>query len=150
MILLAAEEKDIPFDLKHLRHIVYGGDITVLSQQLADTLKRLDVRQYSLSLAEGKSGAVSPPLSGGDQFLYKAEIDVHYVGDDGVKFWLRVYRLVAGNDDRKEIYSSGCFLGKEHPTMKVPEIPWSLCYKQPTKGIAHLILGRPRGWEEAE
>jgi nucleoside 2-deoxyribosyltransferase len=38
-ILLTADAADIPFDLKHHRHIVHGHSITSLSEQLTDELK---------------------------------------------------------------------------------------------------------------
>jgi nucleoside 2-deoxyribosyltransferase len=37
-ILLTKDPADIPFDLKHHRHIVYGGSITRLRESLADEL----------------------------------------------------------------------------------------------------------------
>ncbi len=38
-ILLTNDDADIPFDLKHRRHIVYHGSITTLRSQLTEELK---------------------------------------------------------------------------------------------------------------
>lgn len=38
-ILLTSDASDIPFDLKHRRHIVYSGSITTLRKQLMEHLK---------------------------------------------------------------------------------------------------------------
>src|SRR5580658_6443396 len=38
-ILLTSDANDIPFDLKHRRHIVYGQSITVLRERLAEELQ---------------------------------------------------------------------------------------------------------------
>lgn len=37
-ILLTSNSSDIPFDLKHKRHIIYGGSITTLKERLAEEL----------------------------------------------------------------------------------------------------------------
>jgi hypothetical protein len=38
-ILLTSDADDIPFDLKHRRHVVYGGSIKTLSESVAEELK---------------------------------------------------------------------------------------------------------------
>ena len=38
-ILLASSSEDIPFDLKHKRHVLYGDSISLLRKQLIDNLE---------------------------------------------------------------------------------------------------------------
>lgn len=38
-ILLTKDATDIPFDLKHKRHIVYGGSIAYLKEELSKNIK---------------------------------------------------------------------------------------------------------------
>lgn len=49
---LTQDSTDIPFDLQHQRHIVYGGSIKILSEQLTDNLKwaKKEIENYRKSL----------------------------------------------------------------------------------------------------
>lgn len=148
VILMASEESSIPFDLRHLRCIFYGRDLVKLRNSLATTLHDLDVKQYSLSLRKGESGKI-PPLTGDDSCLYEAEIAVDYVGDDGVKFRLKLMRYAAGKKPVR-VSSEGHYLGKSEPAMKISKIPWSLCYSRPNDTQVRFIVGRPQGWRRLE
>jgi hypothetical protein len=145
VILIASDISAIPFDLRHLRCIVYGGDLAKLSSSLTTTLTELGVRQYRLDLSEGEVGRVPARLTGDDHCLYEVEIRVDYIGDDGVKFGLRLLRYTTGAEP-VEVRREGHYLGVAQPAMKIPEMPWSLCYHRPSRSRARFIFGRPPGW----
>jgi hypothetical protein len=146
VILLASDAAAIPYDLRQLRCIVYDGNVHTLRVLLAAALGELGVRQYSLSLREGQAGKIPARLTGDDYCLYEVEITVDHVGDDGVKFRLQIIRYAAGLEP-VSVFAGGQYLGVAEPAMKVPEIPWSVCYSKAGDGAVRFILGRPPGWE---
>ena len=145
VILIASDIEEIPFDLRHLRSIIYGTEHDTLRELLTRTLTEIGVKQYGLILGEGESGKMPARLTGDDQCLYDLEIEVQYLGDDGVKFRLRVVRYEVGKGP-VETLNNGYYLGVDEPAMSVPGIPWSLCYHRPNTDHARFILGRPPGW----
>lgn len=149
VILLSsdANAEAIPYDLRQLRCINYDRDLQILRTSLAGVLNDLGVKQYSLSLGEGQSGRIPARLTGDDHCLYEVGISVDYVGDDGVKFELQVTRYAAGASPASA-WKDGHYLGVRAPAMKVPEIPWSVCYHKADGKAVRFILGRPPGWEE--
>jgi Nucleoside 2-deoxyribosyltransferase len=54
VILLTQNTDDIPFDLKHRQHTVYGGKIEVLRKELAAKL------QWAIAEARGRTGFTTP------------------------------------------------------------------------------------------
>ncbi len=80
-LLLTQNADDIPFDLKHRQHIVYGGSIELLRKELADRLRwgisesrrrgrgllteRLSVRLHNIDLPRTGVSPGSPTISGG-------------------------------------------------------------------------------------
>jgi hypothetical protein len=53
VVLLTQNADDIPFDLKHKQHTVYGGKIELLRKELAAKL------QWAIAEAKGRAGSVS-------------------------------------------------------------------------------------------
>jgi hypothetical protein len=147
VILLSSDAEAIPYDLHQLRCIIYDGNLQTLRTSLAAALTDLGVKQYSLSLGEGQSGRIPGRLTGDDHCLYDVDISVEFVGDDGVKFRLQVTRYAAREQPVK-VWDSGHYLGIVEPAMKVPQIPWSMCYSKADGKAVRFILGRSPGWEE--
>lgn len=145
VILMASDKSSVPFDLQHLRCLYYEGDLLKLRRLLASALRELEVQQYSLSLEERKSGRM-PRLTGNDSCLYEPVITVDHIGDDGVKFRLKLVRYTAGKEP-VQILDKGQYLGKSQPAMKIPKIPWSLCYHKLNRTQVQFIVGRPPGWQ---
>jgi hypothetical protein len=75
VILLTQNTDDIPFDLKHYPHIVYGSKISVLKPQLSTRIKWcIENPQSSLSVAD-----INLELSvGGIQLINDPEITAQY------------------------------------------------------------------------
>ena len=146
VILISSEEVSIPFDLRNLRCIIYQNDMVKLAKLLSGTIKDLGIKQYDLTLKEGDCAKVGARLSGDDRCLYEVEISAKFIGDDGVKFWLRVIRFAA-DAEPLEVCSEGHYLGFMQTSMLIPCIPWSLCYHKESDSTVRFIVGRPPGWE---
>ncbi len=79
-ILLTSDANDIPFDLKHRRHIVYGQSIAILRERLMEELK------WAKSEVENTRNSrikVRARTSGGDltRTTYSAQGDVRFTID---------------------------------------------------------------------
>jgi hypothetical protein len=142
VILISADLESVPFDLRHLRTIVYHNDYGKLRDGLSTVFNEIGIKQYAVVLKEGESGRIPARLTGDDRCLYEIEIKVDYAGDDGVKFELRTFRYVAGLAPFMAT-NDGHYLGMAQPALKVPGIPWSLCYSRTPEGNVRFILGRP-------
>jgi hypothetical protein len=142
VILISSDLDSVPFDLRHLRTIIYNNDHQSLRSTLPTVLNELGIKQYAIILREAESGRIPARLTGDDHCLYEIELMVDYLGDDGVKFRLKTYRYVAG---QPPILASddGHYLGLAQPALKLPGLPWSLCYSRTLEGYARFILGRP-------
>jgi hypothetical protein len=147
VILLSADVNHIPFDLRHLKTVIYAGDHDRLRAGIAATLKQLGIRQYPLVLKEGETGRIPGRLTGADRCLYDIDITLQHAGDDGVKFRLGGLRYAVGSRPAK-LRVQGYYLGVEQPAMKVPKLGWYLCYTRTEDGHVRFILGREPGTPE--
>ena len=147
VILLSADINHIPFDLRHLKTVIYAGDHDRLRAGIAATLKQLGIRQYPLLLKQGETGRIPGRLTGADRCLYDIDITLQYAGDDGVKFRLGGLRYAVGSTPAK-LRVKGYYLGVEQPAMKVPKLDWYLCYTRTEDGHVRFILGREPGTPE--
>jgi hypothetical protein len=147
VVLLASEEEEIPFDLRHLRTVIYHGSSDQLRIGLSEVIRQLGVKQYHIDLQEGQSGTLPARLTGADRCLYEVDVDVNYLGEDGVKFEMQLTRYAAGSQPEK-LPRDGYYLGSDHPSMNFRELEWALCYSRPDANTARFIIGRPQGWVE--
>jgi hypothetical protein len=130
----------LPFDVSQLNTVIYDGDIDRLKAGLARTLEQLGIRQYPLELQEGQKGRVPARLTGDDNCLYDIDVEVLYLGDDGVKFLLTTTRYAA-NVPPETASSDGYYLGRARPSLKVPDLDWYLCYTNVGEGRVRFVLG---------
>lgn len=142
VILLSAEP--LPFDVGHLNTVIYHGDLERLAAGLSRTLEQLGIRQYPLVFQEGQKGRIPARLTGEDRSLYDVDIEVQYIGEDGVKFQLTTTRYTVGHAPSVAT-SDGYYLGLAERSMKVPDLDWHLCYVKEPGGSVRFVLGGSPG-----
>jgi hypothetical protein len=94
VILLTQNAEDIPFDLKHYPHIVYGGKISSLKSQLEsrirwcidnprDSLKTVDINLevFINDIAVDNNPEIEVPVYGGSEFHAYFTIQLHNSAD---------------------------------------------------------------------
>jgi hypothetical protein len=94
VILLSAAP--LPFDVSQLNTVIYHGDLDRLVVGLTRTLEQLGIRQYPLVFQECQKARIPARLTGEDRCLYDIDIEVQYIGEDGVKFQLTTTRYAVG------------------------------------------------------
>ena len=146
VILVSRDIESVPFDLRQLRTIIYNNDLAKLKSSLSDTITELGIKQYSLLLNEGETKKFESRLTGDDLCLYEIEVFVEYIGDDGVKFRMDIIKYVGGKAPKK-INQEWNYLGTTKPNMPVPNLPWSICYKDYGNKQVRFILGKAPGSE---
>jgi hypothetical protein len=144
VVLIASSVEEIPFDLRHMRTIIYADDRD-LRDRLAEVVRELGLRQYHLDLSDGETGRVPARLTGDEFYLYDVDVTLDYLGEGGVEFTLSCTRLAAG-ENPEPLPATRHYLGDERPSMTLPEMPWALCYSRPESGRVRFVVGRPPGW----
>ena len=146
VILISRDQDSIPFDLRQLRTIIYNNDLDKLKSSLTDTITELGIRQYDIIIQEGETKKFPARLTGDDHCLYEIEIFTEYIGDDGVKIALKLIKFEIGKNPKTDL-DTGFYLGISEPAIKIPNMPWSVCYKSIDTKQVRFILGRPPGWQ---
>jgi hypothetical protein len=141
VFLLSQSIEYIPFDLRHLRFLIYKTDLSDLRARLADALSQSGLRQYRIFLHEQERKKFPGRISGRDRCLYEVELEGHFLGDDGVKFTVRVVRFVAGEQPGLS-FQDGCYLGIQRNTFELPELDWKLRFEGGDRNEARILLQR--------
>lgn len=139
--LLSQSMDFIPFDLRHLRCLVYKPDLSDLGKKLADAFSQGGLRQYRITLREGERLKIPARLKGKDRCLYELECEARYLGDNGIKFILRATRFVARRNP-EEFYNDGHFLGEGDNELDLPWLDWKLRYGGGDRTKATILLQR--------
>lgn len=79
-IHITSDVRDIPFDLQHVRHIVYGNNISLLREKLSEHLEWA-VKQTRERLATGIRVKIQPPRGSLSTTEYIAKIGVEFTLD---------------------------------------------------------------------
>jgi hypothetical protein len=137
VILLIQDMASMPFDLSAFRSIEYKqtiagatrlkADLVGAISEVADLIKLPgdgDNPIYQFKVKERELYKFPVKLFGEDQRLYDFEILGDTVGEDAVKFMLRVTQYVAGQlPTALENMPQGL---SKYAVLKVPKIPWQL------------------------
>jgi len=142
VILLTRTIDDVPFDLRHLRCLVYREDLSDLPDRLSAALSQGDIRQYSIEVAEGMKVAFPARVTGTDNCLYELEILCDYLGDEGIKFRMRRTRFVAGHEPEISEPSEGHYLGTGQEELEVPVLGWKLRYGGGSRETTRILLNK--------
>jgi hypothetical protein len=143
-VLLLSQSIDfVPFDLRPLRCLIYNPDLSNLRKQLAEAFTDADLGQYRICLREGERKKFPSRISGRDLCLYEVECQMDYIGSDGVKFNLLLFRFVSGQEPQKT-YEDSKYLGRERDYINLPGLDWKLSYGGRQNNEATIYLQRIR------
>jgi hypothetical protein len=146
VILISQSIEAVPFDLRSFRHFIYSKKTGSLKRTLTKVLSESGVKQYDLKLKQFDTKKFSTRLTGTDKCSYEVELFVEYIADDGVTFRMDIIRYKGGNDPEK-IKGEWSHLNSKNPSMKVPNLDWSVWYKIINSKEVRFILGKARGWK---
>lgn len=128
VVLLAQTLDDVPFDLRHLRCVVYNPDLTDLGERLHAVLTGAIDKRLSLALREGETENFPARLTGDDRAFYEVEVKADWLADDGAKVFFTLTRLVGGRDPEIAHQDGPLLLSKSEPPLPLPGLGWSLEY----------------------
>lgn len=142
-VVIQAQSLDsVPFDLQHLRHIVYVQDssgLPALQAELKATFRDVAKNVFRFRVWEGKRFGFGRKLVGRNNNLFKIEIESVYVGYDAVKLFVH-FTEYSIDEETGPVESQFVILSEDKPSERVENIPWSLHLGQLTERDALLVL----------
>ena len=117
----------MPFDLRHLRCLIYKPDLSDLQLKLTAALRELGIKQYRLTLSEGETQRFPTRLTGSDFCLYELEVTIPHIGADGAKVQMILYQYV-GSNPPQIVFDDTLLIGQLRPEFELPELGWKLCF----------------------
>jgi hypothetical protein len=141
VLILTQSMDDVPFDLRHLRCIVYEqseSGITQLQHRLVQSVQEISRASYRFSIHHGQSFKFGQQLLGAQQRFYHFEIPELWVGDKAARFHLQIFRHSLGHpiemiSERPHGIRCGNFIPFQ-------DIPWKLKLDRVTKDEAYFSL----------
>ncbi len=144
VIILAQTMDDVPFDLRHMRCIVYRSDPPGLRRLKHDLERALqgdagDV--FRFVVADGGTHSFTERLSGRNQNFYTFRITELWLGRTDLKMSIQIYR--------QSLDEGPAEFGPSHHYLQVgekvdlPETNWSLRVDRIENGQAYFSVSRP-------
>ena len=133
VILLTQNMEEIPFDVRHFRHIVYSqatpAKLHNLKIELMAAIKTSIPNQVRFGIRKGQRHYLVDRKFFGEQdrFQYEVEIPQAYPETDSVKFVLKMYRFSADGSRRVMFEDANGLMLDE--SMDLRYIPWELKYE---------------------
>jgi len=139
VILLSQSLDFIPFDLRHLRCLIYKPDLSDLQLKLTAALRELGIKQYRLVLSERETQRFPSRLTGPDFCLYELEVTTPYIGADGAKVHMTLHQYV-GSNPPQVVFDDVLLIGQQRPEFEIPKLTWKLCFGGIQDGRVGLVL----------
>jgi hypothetical protein len=143
VIILTQSMEDVPFDLRHLRCLIYTqspgglkklrGEIKREIGKLVKSTSRFRVMEHQLFRFPEMVFGI-----GDDRCAYDFEIEHLFIISNGAKFGLRVYQHAIGQDT-KTVYSETHGM-KASEGMMLPYTPLRLVLERVSPGLAEFCL----------
>ena len=146
VILLSQGMEHVPFDLRHLRCIMYKQSdhgLEALSKELLATFAEASREVFRFRVHEGKRFTLGRKLAGWSNDLYALEIDCPMFGHGAIKVMIHYTRHSLGQDPQS-LDSQFLFLTNDNPSAETDHIPWSLSLVEMFDRDAILMLQRGR------
>ena len=146
VILLAQGMEHVPFDLRHLRCIIYEQSdvgLETLRKALLATFAEASREVFRFRVHEGKRFTLGRKLAGWSNDLYALEIECPIFGHGAVKVMIHYTKHSLGQDP-ESLASQFLFLTHDNPSAKTDHIPWSLSLVEMFDRDAILMLQRGR------
>lgn len=127
VILLTQDMSFVPFDLRHLRCIVYEevpSGLDALRRELVKTFAVYSKDSFRFRVREGRSFRFDKKLVGQGNNLFAISVECPHVGEDAVKVLVHFEKFSV--DEPGSVNSQFLFLSESQRTVSVENIPWRL------------------------
>lgn len=143
VVIITQSLDDVPFDLRHMRCIVYRDDpggLRGLRGDIERALTSASQNIFRFSVSERQPFEFSERLTGHRRNFYRFTIDNLYLGRGSVKFAITVHResLTDGNVSEKPQYH---YL-EEGQSVEIPQTDWSLRLDRTSREEAFFCVAR--------
>lgn len=142
VVLLAQSMDFVPFDLRHLRCVVYEqttSGLQALRQELLVTFREASRHSFRFRVWEGKRFVFAKKLVGRNRNLFDLTFECPHVGHDAIKL---IIQFAEHSVDKSAgpLESQFLFLSEDQPSVRIHYIPWSLHLVQSGSTEALLAL----------
>jgi hypothetical protein len=127
VLLLAQDVRFVPFDLRHLRCIIYADSpsgMVGLRRELTATFAEYSKDAFRFKVREGSKFRFDKKLVGQDNNLFTISVECPHVGRDAVKLFVHFEKFSI--DEPSPVDSQFLFLSEDRRTVPVENIPWRL------------------------
>ena len=137
VILLSQALDEIPFDLRHFRHIVYkpgAVGLGTLSRALSEVVSAIGKPVHRIFVDEEGRGTLNKKLMGRDHCLYEFRIEDGFPGHHAAKFQLKVIRHIMDKRRKEEtafFQGMGLMLGERRP---IHPLEWDIALEEAPDG----------------
>jgi hypothetical protein len=146
VILLAQSMDFVPFDLRHLRCIIYqqsGEGLEALRSELVATFQEASKDAFRFIARERTRFAFGKKLVGAENNLFTITVECPHVGLDAVKLLLHFERFSV-DQPSGPLESQFLFLSEDRRSAAVENIPWELHLIELRQDEALLSLEKAR------
>ncbi len=144
VIIITQSMEDMPFDLKHLRCILYKPTpygLDDLKRQIADSIREVTPAGLRFAVPEGETFSFRTRLPGPDRYLYDFDVGPVYTGLDFAKFQMVVRRWAVGTP--AEVVSTDTYGINNGSNVEIPFLQWRLNLDRVGRDRAHFCVCRP-------
>jgi len=145
VVLLAQNISFVPFDLRHLRCIIYADSQSGrdgLRRELMATFSEYSKDTFRFKVREGRRFTFDKKLVGRGNNLFTISFECPHVGQDAVKVFVHFQKFSV--DEPGPVDSQFLFLSEDQPSVSVQNIPWRLHLITSSSGEALLQLEKAR------
>jgi hypothetical protein len=128
VIILAQGMEHVPFDLRHLRCVVYehsASGLEILRAELLATFKEASRNTFRFRVRVGRRFTFGQKLAGRDNNLFELRFECPMIGYGVVKLLLH-FAEYSIDQEVGALESQFLFLSEDRPTARVDHIPWDL------------------------
>jgi len=146
VVILAQDIGSVPFDLRHLRCILYeqsAQGLEGLRQELVATLSAASKDAFRFLVREGRKFTFGKKLAGKDNNLFDITVECPHIGLDAVKILLHFERFSI-DAALGPVESQFLFLSEDRRSVRVDNIPWELHLIESRQAEALLSLEKAR------
>ena len=127
MVLLTQDMSFVPFDLRQLRCIIYGGvpnGLDGLRRELTATFAEYSKDTFRFRVREGRRFKFDKKLVGERNNLFAISVECPHIGQDAVKVFVHFEKFSV--DEPGPVDSQFLFLSEDQRTVRLKNIPWWL------------------------
>jgi hypothetical protein len=148
VILLSRDVKEIPFDLRQFRHIIYNAGtagLDALVSKLTEAISAISKPVHRIFVDEQGRGRLPERLMGPDHCLYEFGIVGGFSGHRSVKFQLHVVRHIMQKKPRHQVvFQGGMGLRLEERRRISSDLPgWDISYETAPNGKTCFRIFEP-------